>query len=185
MSLNLFSIGFSIWYLGRLWYLCLQYAHSTVICVLNLIAKNDDALSLRSRTWHSEVLEWQCFLLILIIIPVNSVFIYLYIFISRFLKCYHLMVWYIYLILGWLDAYFLVPRFIPASRRLSSACHTARARPTRQALRPRCSDPQSQSTLSQQRGWLEAGGTRAYASLVSRPQCARGLEARGRRVNLH
>lgn len=185
MSLNLFSIGFSIWYLGGLWYLCPQYAHSTVICVLNLITKNDDALLLCSRTWHSEVLEWHNAFSWPWLLFQLSVFIYIYIFISIFLKYYHLMVWYIYLILGWLDAYFLVPRFIPASRRLSSACHTARARPTRQALRPRCSDPQSQSTLSQQRGWLEAGGTRAYASLVSRPQCARGLEARGRRVNLH
>lgn len=184
MSLNLFSIGFSIWYLGGLWYLCLQYAYRTVICVLNLIAKNDEALLLRSRTWHSEVLEWHNAFSWPWLLFQLSVFIFLYIFISRFLKCY-LMVWYIYLILGWLDTYFLVPRFVPASRRLSSACHTARARPTRQALRPRCSDPQSQSTLSQQRGWLEAGGTRAYASLVSRPQCARGLEARGRRVNLH
>lgn len=185
MSLNLFSIGFSIWYLGGLWYLCLQYAHSTVICVLNLIAKKwrCPVAPLKDVALRGPGMA-QCFLLILIIIPVNGVFIYLYIFISRFLKCY-LTVWYIYLILGWLDAYFLVPRFIPASRRLSSACHTARARPTRQALRPRCSDPQSQSTLSQQRGWLEAGGTRAYASVVSRPQCARGLEARGRRVNLH
>lgn len=182
MSLNLFSIGFSIWYFGGLWYLCLQYAHSTSYWIWSRkMTKPCCSAQGRGtqRSWNDNDFSWSWLLFQL------SVFIYLYIFISRFLKCYHLMVWYIYLILGWLDAYFLVPRFIPASRRLSSACHTARARPTRQALRPRCSDPQSQSTLSQQRGWLEAGGTRAYASLVSRPQCARGLEARGRRVNLH
>lgn len=44
--------------------------------------KNDDALLLRSRTWHSEVLEWQWFLLILIIIPVKCLYLSLHIYLK-------------------------------------------------------------------------------------------------------